>query len=1700
MQALSDFQLREEVFGSASTRVCRAVRRIDGEGVVLKILGGEQIQSEAFAQYRHEYELTDSLRDIPGVIRIHGLENIQNSLMLVEEDIGGESLTRALSTDGIDLVAGLALAVRIADILGHIHQHRIIHKDINPSNIVWNRSTDELRIIDFGIASRLDQERQEFQSVNQLEGTLAYLSPEQTGRVNRGLDYRSDLYSLGVSLYQLFTGTLPFLAREGIELVHAHIALAPVPPHEVNPRVPEVLSHIILRLLAKMADDRYQSAWGLMQDLRNCLDQLRATGHIEPFPLGRDDLSTRFRLPQKLYGRAHETAAILAAFDRASTGGSELLLVSGSSGSGKSALVHEVHKPLTERHGSFVAGKFDQYRRDIPFYAWIQACEEFCKLLLKEEDASLMRWREKILAAIGSLGKALVDIVPSIETVLGPQPELPPLAGEQALNRLGHAFGLFLGAICRAEHPLVIFIDDWQWADAGSITLLKAILGNTGIRHLLVIGAYRDNEVHTAHPFFLGIHEIRKDASPVGEIRLKGLCEGDVHALVDDALHSPPGVERLARLAFEKTQGNAFFLVQLLGDLYEKSAITFSPERRQWVWRDEEIESRHVADNVVDLMAEKIRRLPDATRAALIHASCIGDRFGLDTLAALLGKPAHHAATDLEAALQEGILAPVGQGYRIARQEGHTGTVHYQFIHDRVRQAAYGLLASAAAEGIHHEIATRWLAGLRHEEQEQHIFDIANQYNAARRRVATTQEEKQLRGINLRAGKRARKAAAHQTALHYFRAALELLPAQGWQDDAQETAELHLLAAEAAFLGKDYGAMEQWLDTCLIHLATPLLRVQALDIRLQAYVAQNRLSEAVDVGLDALNLLGVKLPKFPGTLHVMGRLMQTRLALRGKRMADLLNLPRMTDPTRLAAMRILGLILPPAYWTSPNLLALTVFQMVRTSITHGHSPNAGYGFSWWGITECALLGDIDAGYEFGEFAIDLARKHGLNMQQPLFFVAWIVRKFKRPLRETIPLFEQTYALSLEIGDFEYASYARNNQMQALFHCGRNLDTLLQDMEVAHRDLMRFQIGSSLYWHDIWWQTARNFVETTAQPDRLTGPAYDEEVSLPQHLKVNDSSTLFLLYCAKLMLSCFFQERENALAHAARAREHLKAGVGMHAFALFRCYESLALLAGGGDDRAMRQVAANQKELEKWAAHAPANYRHHWLLVEAERLRVTGQPAQAIDAYDRAIDSARENGFAHEEALAHELAARCQLGCGHERLAGYYLRQSLQLYERWGAAAKSARLKTEFQDMLLTLVQSTETRHITTDGQATLHSSSGSRHAQFFDIAAVIHASQAISGEIVIDRLITALLKLVIAHGGARKAVLILKDGEILNIHAQGTAAQTVTIDLATLPIGEDDNLPLPRSLIQYVARTMKSQVIEDAQQNTDYARDPYVVRAQPRSILCEPILRQGKLVGMLYLENNLTTGAFTEERIELLRLLAAQAAISIENASLYHLLERKVEERTQKLQDSLAAQERLNADLLESGRQLEDANTQLREAQIQLQQQADTDALTGLANRRHFNERLRYELDRCARERQPLAILLCDIDNFKRYNDTYGHVAGDECLRRVSHTILATFSRSTDLVARYGGEEFVVLLPLTIAEQAAQLGEAMREAVEALGIAHSDNNGQGVVTLSAGCHALIPDADMPLEDPLNEADKALYKAKEGGRNRLVLAD
>ncbi len=1672
MLLTTDYEAHEELFNNDTTMIYRGIRSCDKENVIIKTLHKKLLSEREISRVKREYELAKFLVDIDGVRQVYQLIENNHSLILISEDIGGKTLKKIFidpqpPVDEINIEQRLVIAIKVANAINQIHQHEIIHKDITPDNIIFNAKTEQVKIVDFGISSLHSTEHHSFQNHNALEGKLEYISPEQTGRINRSLDYRSDLYSLGVTLYQLFTGELPFKECEGIELVHAHMAKTPTPPHEINSHLPQSLTKIITKLLNKMADERYQTAKGLTHDLEHALQLLKRKSAAN-FSLGELDVSPKLQLKQKLYGREKETALLINSFTRVSQGASEIILISGLSGVGKSALVNEIHQPLTEKEGVFISGKFEKHKRDTPFYAWNQVFTSLAKYILKEDDESVRYWRKLILDAVGDNGQIIIDTIPSFELIIGKQAKTAPLSGIQAQNRFSYIVNQFIDAIALKKHPLVIFIDDWQWADIASLDLLRALVENKAKQHLLLITAYRDNQITDSHPFWLTLSKIRLSTIYSESIHLECLTESSTQTLISDALQEAEGVQTLSKLVYKKTQGNAFFLVQFLKMLEKYSYLHFNLRQGRWTWDLEELSRLNITTNVVDLMVDKIKQLPKLSQQALTFAACIGNSFKITELANILGYSHDKTIALISKPAEEGILG----------QAKHS----YYFIHDKVQQAAYSIFDEHTKKQVHYKIAWSLLNKLSSKEQSKNLFSLVRHLNIGSSLISKSEEKKILSSLNFQAGARAKNVTAYDAALSHFDSAIDALTTNCWDsDNYQQTIHLYTEAAEVACFLNLFEQMELWLELILNKTTSSIDKAQVAAIRIQAYIAQNRLSEAVDVSIQALQILGIDISKKTSEFQVLFNLLKTKKALKEHCPHELLSLPKMTDPQQLLVMNILGLTVPPAYWTSPNLAAMIICKMTQNSVEQGYAPISGFAFSWWGIAECTMLGNIDNGFKYGELGIKLAKTHNLHLQQPVFFSGWMINNYKHPLKDSLAILDDAYSIALEKGDFEYASYALNSNMQYRLHSGESLSKLLPSMEQSHQTLKSFKMTSSQYRHDICMQLTNNLVELEIAPKLLSGRVYNEGMHLEQHLKENDASTLFLLYLSKLMQSYFFNDIPQALVNTKKIKPFLKAGVGTFQHRLYYFYDSLTLLSGQsisffGKWLHRKRIISNQRKLKKWAEFSPQNHLHHWHLVQAEYMRAIKNPNQAMLHFNLAIKLANDNGFIHEEALAYELFTRFHLDNNQQRFAANDLIQSHYLYTQWGAHGKAKQLQQQYAHNFPQMLNYADdnSKHKAAAFNEYTHSSnlsSSSNHclSSQLDLETVIKASQLIAGEIVFSDLIKTLSSFIIENSGAQRFVLLSVDEGNTSIEFESNLDNKKSSS-TRMNVFKQDIITFPTSLIDYVKRTKHKVILCDAMNDEDYCQDEYFMVNQVKSVFCGPMLHQGQLAGIIYLENRLISGVFTPQRAELIQLLSSQAATSIENSKLYSNLENKVLERT---------------------KQLEVVNGQLTLL-------ATTDNLTKLSNRRHFNEQIKQEFARGRRQQTSVSLLLCDIDNFKKFNDHYGHVDGDECLEKVGVVFNNLFSRASDLSARYGGEEFAVILYSIDSNEAMTMATKLCDEIKSMNIPHIHNTPHKVVTISVGCHSVIPnsadDIDSQIETLLRKTDKALYQAKSAGRN------
>ncbi|MBE9164366.1 MULTISPECIES: AAA family ATPase [Microcoleaceae] len=1469
------------LYESANSLIYRAIREADRQPIILKLLKESYPTPQELVRYRTEYRITQELKEA-GVVRVYDLQKYQNSLVMFVEDFGGESLKIWMQQRKFSLKEFLLLAIATTETLGQIHSANIIHKDINPSNIVYNPETEQLKIIDFGISTQLTRETPILKNPGILEGTLAYISPEQTGRMNRTLDYRTDFYSLGVTFYELLSGKLPFETEDALELVHCHIARQPLSLPEIEPEIPLIVSQIVSKLMAKNAEYRYQTAFGIKHDLEMCLVQLQETGNIEQFALGTRDITDRFLIPEKLYGRETEVFNLLAAFERVSTGSAEMMLVAGFSGIGKTAVVNEVHKPIARQRGYFIKGKYDQFQRNIPFSAFVQAFRELMGQLLSESDAQVQTWKTNILTAVGDSGQVLIEVIPELERIVGAQPTALELSGSAAQNRFNLLMQKFVQVFTTAEHPLVMFLDDLQWADSASLKLLQLLMEDRG--HLLVLGAYRDNEVSPVHPFMLTVDEIVKSGAAVNTITLQPLSLADLNQWVADTLICNLSLAGpLTELVYEKTKGNPFFSTQFLKVLYEDDQIIFNRYVRHWQCDIANARLTHASD-VVEFMAAQLQKLPAKTQDVLKLAACIGAQFDLETLAVVSEELPEPMASALWKALQEGLILVIAEGYNFLQADDQFNIESitnptYKFLHDRVQQAAYSLIPDDHKPATHLKVGQLLLQNASEMEREEKLFDIVEHLNLGKELISQAKEREALAQLNLKAGQKARNSTAYAAAKVYLQIGIDLLTANCWQSQYELTLNLYVTATEVAYLNADFEGMEQIAAEMLEKAQTILDKVKTYENLIIAHTAQGQI-KAIAVAREALKQLGVALPTEADQVKIDQALQSLARKLQDRSIEELVNLPVMTDIETQAAMQLLGLLFSAINQTMPSLLPILSSTMVSLSLQLGNAPGSILGYLIHGVVLCSVLGDVKTGYRFGKLALNLLDQFNATECKSLIlavFSSWI-QHHQEALRAMMPTTKEGYRAGMETGDFLYGGYSILVYFHANFFGGVELETWEAEQAgytAAFGQMKQYSVQAYLGMNQ---QVVKNLRESMNQPDCLIGNAYDERVMIPKHYQNNDQSLISFAYIYKLQLAYTFGNCSAALSHIAQVKPCLMAVSGLYVFPIFHFYAALTHLAlfptQPEIDQAeiLMQVETHQTTLHQWGQNAPMNYLHKWYLVEAEKHRVLGNKAEAIEMYDRAISGAKENKFLNEEALANELAAKFYWEWSKEKLAQTYMIEAYYCYVQWGATAKVTDLETRYPQLLAPIQPGRKTTKTTASVTTT---GSGSN----LDITTVMKASQAISGEILLDKLLSSLMKILMESAGAQRGYLIFSIQEKLLIEAEGKIDDEVVTVLQSIPVKNCQKLS--ESIVNYVARTQESVVLDEAFRKGQFTNDPYIQKNQLKSILCVPLINQSQIVSIVYLENNLTAGAFTPERVELLKVLSGQAAISIQNSKLY---------------------------------------------------------------------------------------------------------------------------------------------------------------------------------------------------------------------------
>ena len=1414
----------------------------------------------------HEYGLKD---DLDGTWAARPLELIREGdrITLLLEDSGGDPLDLR-AANPMELGRFLHLAINIAVAVGKLHRRGLVHKDIKPANILVNQATGAVKLTGFGIASRLPRERQMPAPPEFIAGTLAYMAPEQTGRMNRSIDSRCDLYSLGVTLYQVLTGTLPFTASDPMDWVHCHIAKNPIPPGARFENVPAPVSAIVMKLLAKAAEDRYQTAAGLEHDLLRCLSAVR--GQIDAFPLGEHDVPDRLLLPEKLYGRTREIDTLLASFDRmVNNGATALVLVSGYSGIGKSSLVNELHKVLVPPRGLFASGKFDQYKSDIPYSTLTQAFQSLIRPLLAKTDPELDGWREVFREALGPNGRLITDVVPELELIVGDQPPVPELPPHDAQRRFQLVFRRFLSVFAQPEHPLALFLDDLQWLDSATLDLLEDLLTQPDVRHLMLIGAFRDNEVDSNHPLTRKLEAIREAGAVVQEIILGPLAREDLEKLIGDAFHcESERVTTLAELIHEKTLGNPFFTNQLIFALVDESLLAFDYGEGRWSWDLKRIRTKGYTDNVVDLMVAQLNRLPVETQQALQRLACMGNSAKFS----LLEMAFQQSTEEMHGQLREAIRAGL-----IFRLE-HT----YTFLHDRVQEAAYSLIPEEARAEAHLRIGRRLSMGIAPEEQEKETFEIVNQLNRGAPLITSQAEREKLAELNLMAGKRAMASAAYLSALNYFATGTTLLGGDCWKRRYELIFALELQRAQCEFLSGELTVAEQRLTALSVRAGNTVDRAAVTSLSVDLHMTIGRTARAVEVGLNYLRHLGIDWSPHPTDEEARAEYERIWALLGDRAIEDLINLPFLADTTCVATLEVLTRMFEPVATFDANLKSLVICRAVSLSLEYGNCDASCAHYAWLGTAVVGRFGDYQVAYRLGQLACDLVDRRGLTRFQAQVY--YVVANNSTPwhMRDSRKLLARAIDVASRTGNLIYEGHSLVNLSANMLMAG---DPLAETQKVIEANLHKVRKLKFRYMIDLitiqldYVRTLRGHTRAFASFDDEHSEEDAAEGAFTGNL---DLPILEWVYWSRLLQARFIAGHYATASDALSKAERLTWTLSTEfAAAELHFYGALCLAAccpsADSETRHLDAIYAHHTPLQAWERNYPVNFESRSALVGAEIARIEGRETEAMRMYEQAMRAAEVNGFVHHKAIACELAGYFYEARGFEKIARLYLRDARHYYLHWGADAKVHQLERRYP-------------HLIGEVSATGPTSTIGVSVEQLDLAKLIKVLQAVSGEIVLEKLLDMIMRTAIAQAGGERSLLIVSTETEPKIEAEAmTCGDVVRVELRGEAVTAT---ALPVSVLYHVLRTQEGVILDDATAEPPFADDVYVRQRQARSVLCLPLIAQTRLIGVLYVENNLTTRAFAATRVAMLKLLASQAAIALENARLYRdLAEREAKIR-----------------------------------------------------------------------------------------------------------------------------------------------------------------------------------------------------------------
>jgi diguanylate cyclase (GGDEF)-like protein len=1696
MFELSGYDIGEVIYKSGKSTIYKASGKDDQKKVLIKLQNNEYPTKEELIAINREYMITNKNYG-DKVIKIYDMIYYKNSLAIILEDFGAKPLSGFFTTNKLDLKKKIFIAINIAEALIQIHKQGVIHKDINPANIVWNSETDEIKVIDFGLSTEVSNETV-FNS-HIFEGTCLYISPEQTGKINRPVDYRSDLYSAGATLYELFTGKPPFDGDE-LEVIHSHIAKIPVEPKKVRNEIPPIISDIIMKLLSKSAEDRYQTAAGLRYDLKYFQDNFSSREKITGFRIAQKDFSNRFEIPQKLYGRENDCNKLMEMLTGSYSNSMRLLLISGYSGVGKTTIIQEISQDIILHGGRFITGRYEQFERSSPYSAIKSALGMLVKNIVFDAR-HFDEWKNKLGQALGTNAGILVEFLPELEQILGKQSNVCQMEPIEEKNRFQSAISNFINAFIQNETKLILFLDDLQWSDLSSIDLVEYLLTSSAIQNLIIIGSYRDNEVNDSHPLFSLIETVRKctgNSDSVYQHNLVTLPESSVNYLIADTLKSVPAdTSQLTNFIYQKTKGNPFFTNQLLRTLYENGLFTFSEEHSKWEWDIDEIKNVQISDNVVDFLIHNLKSLPSDTLTVLMLASCIGNIF--DTIIIYkICDDVKNIADALKVATKKEYVVPIDNNYKLLdmKDDDYLKSniqINFKFNHNRIQQAAYSLVPDKDKEVIHYKIG-KLLMNICETRinSDRNLFEITNHLNIGKNNIINKSERLALLDLNIKAGKKAKMNLAYDIAKHYFTISKKLLSGDEWHSFPDTLFTISLEYTECCYLSSTLDTILSLCDDTLSLASTAIEKASVYELKAKIldHIGEKR-ETVIDEVKNGLKLFNIDLPTDPGAIdaQIGAGIGMMKGYLAQNSIEDFVNLPVMHDSEKIMVMKLLFQVGPMAFELYPPLNTVIQLIMFNTAVRYGTVEVSCKNLAECGITLGPILGDYDLAYRFNKTAFLLIDKHKTDtLKASTYFIfGCFISHWKKHYSEGMDYFDLSIKYGIETGDIMHSFWSMVYKLDHLFFIGKNMDEYKLDLEKAEKMLISYKAMFLLPFVFLMKHVVSQFQS-----------AYNAEMENFIHEQIKKESNMTVTFKFghfNTVINFILGNYETAFKWVEFTEPYTQGGTGLFSIADYTMFSALCYIKmyeetpDGNNGELLKKIDKKIDIMKVWSVSCPENFAHKYYLVAAERARILHDSLEIITGfYKKSLDSINSGEFINMRAVINELIGEFWFSRGEETIGKTFMKEALYYYKYWGATSKITLLETKYPNLSSDVNHTSHLRITKQSGnqdttrQTSIHSSTIN-----LDIKSILKSTQAISVEIKFDKLLKVLMRTIIENAGAQNGCVILKNVNDNKLYVEAVKCRENEEIKITKSLSVTESNDFCFDIVEYVKRNHEIIVISNASQNYYYKNNDYIKRINAKSILCVPILYQNDLKGIIYLENNLSENVFDNQRIEIIEILSSQIAISIEKAQLYEILEEKVNERT---------------------KQLALANSELKEL-------SHHDPLTKLYNRRYVYEyitnisedfiKTKTELFFNAQKRDlhldntVIGMFLLDIDHFKKVNDSYGHAAGDEVLIKITE-VLKNIVRSDDFVVRWGGEEFLIILNKTKIEYLEKFSKKVLSKIKETSIELPNKN---IInkTCSIGC-AYLPFTShysdlLTFDQTVNICDFALYQAKENGRNCSV---